>query len=454
MSPNPGQTSAGQPTYAAADRDAAEAVLGAVMLSEDALDAVTRILTPQMFDNPAHELIYDAVLATAAKGVRPDPITVADTLRETRELDRAGGAPRLHEISTATPAAASAEFYAQIVRQDYQRRSALIALSQASHSLSEPGSDVENVLGSVQSVLDGLTSHMSQQGQHRLGEGLEQATARLESGTHGHTTGLRDWDEATGGLAPGQLVIIGARPAMGKTVVGLEIARANAKAGHPVLFFTFEMSSDEMICRVLSAECAIPSDRMSLVRPRLTEQDWAKIAETAPTLDEWPFILDSGSEATVESVLATVRSYHRKHPDLIVVIDYLQLMTTAARYNSRQEQVAAMTRQVKLAALSLNIPIVALSQLNRASESRADKRPGLADLRESGAAEQDADQVVLLHREDVYDPESPRAGEMDLIIAKNRSGATKTISAAAQLHYMRVKDMARGMGQEHNGGGF
>lgn len=424
-----------------------------MMLSGEALDEVAAILTGPMFESPRHELIFEAALETAQHGA-VDAITVTDRLRSVGELERAGGAAYLHQIVSSTPTAASAAHYAGIVRRDYQRNAALTALTAAMQSLTR-GDDVQAALGSVQASMDGLMRGATNDGPVNLVDHIEATTDRLSSGTHGATTGLRDWDEATGGIAPGELWIIGARPGMGKTVVGLEIARANARAGRPVLFFTFEMSPEQMMTRVFAAECSIPTDRMSLTKPGLTKGDWDKITETMPPLlNSWDFYLDAGSASSVETVLGKVRAYQRRHPDLVVVIDYLQLMTSTRTHNSRTEEIGTITRQIKLAALNLQVPVVLLSQLNRASESRPDKRPAMSDLKESGSSEQDADGVALLHREDVYDKESPRAGEMDVILAKNRSGPTRTVSVAAQLHYMRVRDMARDLTSNDSGEGF
>lgn len=261
------------------------------------------------------------------------------------------------------------------------------------------------------------------------------------NGKSGYTTGLRDWDLATGGIFAGQLVIIGGTTSVGKSVVGLQIARANAKSGVPVLFFTFEMLGEDVMRRVMSAECTIPTDRVYLPQQSLTDADWAKISEVTPLLADWNFYVSPAPEATVESVLATMRSHQRRYPGMLVVIDYLQLLTTAGASTSRREQAAAITRQLKTAALSLQIPIVVVSQLELPPESQSGRPPSMADLSEVGVKDEDVDQVVLLHREDLYDKASPRAGEMDVNIAKTRSGRTREISVAAQLRYMRVLDI-------------
>lgn len=427
---------------------AERSVLGAMLLSEDAITDVAMMLTGPMFKSPAHELIYDAIMEVSGKSGPVDVITVGDQLTAIGEADRAGGSSYLHQLIGETPAPANAAYYAHIVVNDYAARESRRLFEQARYRV-EHGEDAARVKTELDSAYDELTRRTTLHGSSQLADHLDETTRRLREGTHGHTTGLRDWDDLTGGFAPGTLNVLAARPGMGKTAVALHIARANADKGVPVLFLSLEMGPAEILTRIIAAECMIPSDRLKLNDPQLTDQDWEKIERVIPAkLDEWKFYLHAETSTTVESFVAEIRSYQRQHPDLLVVIDYLQLMDAAGRYESRQTLVSAITRKLKAAALTLQVPIVLLAQLNRESESRADKRPVAADLRESGSVEQDADLVALLHREDVYDKESPRAGEMDIIIAKNRSGATRTLSAAALLHYMDVRDMA------YDSGGF
>lgn len=427
--------------------DAAErSVLGSMLLSADAITDVSLILSAPMFKAPAHELIFDAIMALSGKGGAVDVITVGNELTTNGEIDRAGGVGYLHRLLSETPTASNADYYARTVIDDYTKRESQRLTGQAQYRIGQ-GEPAARVMSELASEYDALTERTTLHGSSLLADHLDETTRRLREGTHGHTTGLRDWDDLTAGFAPGTLNVVAARPAMGKTVVALKIARANAAKGVPVLFLSLEMGPAEILTRIIAAECKIPSNRLKLNDPQLTEDDWAKIDQVMPSkLADWNFYLHSETSTTVEAFIAEMRSYQRKHPDLLVVIDYLQLMDAAGRYESRQVLVSAITRKLKAAALNLQIPIVLLAQLNRESESRADKRPVMADLRESGAVEQDADQVALLHREDVYDKETPRAGEMDIIVAKHRSGATRTISAAALLHYMDVRDMAYGNG--------
>lgn len=430
------------PDAAQAVLDAERAVLGAMMLSREAVLEVSQVLSGAMFREPRHETIYDAVLAADAAG-GADPVTVQQQLIHGHELERAGGPAYLHELQAFPTTAANAEFYAQQVRSAHIRRSASQATAGIQQALMS-GGDVSTLVGEGITTLESLLDSGAVDAPQDLREHLEPTLERFENGTDsGYTTGLREWDDLTGGLAPGSLTVIGARPGMGKTVMGLNIARANARAGVPVLFNTREMSGEEIMARIISAECTIPSNRLRMTRPQLQESDWAVIAEKMPPLlQSWDFALDTSMTSTIESLVARIRAHHRKHPRMVVIIDYLQLLDTAARIPARHEKVSLITRQLKLTALALNIPIVLLSQLNRESESRSDKRPVAADLRESGSVEQDSDMIALLHREDLYDKESPRAGEMDVIVAKHRHGPTKTISVAAQLHYMRLMDMA------------
>jgi len=259
----------------------------------------------------------------------------------------------------------------------------------------------------------------------------------------GIPTGFRELDELTNGLHGGQMIVVAARPAMGKSTLALDFARA-ASIGHdfPSIFFSLEMGKSEIAMRLLSAEGAIPLQNMR--KGTLDPRDWTTVAATRGRINDAPLYIDDSPNMTLVEIRAKCRRLKQRAGLRMVIIDYLQLMTSGKRVESRQQEVSEFSRSLKLIAKELQVPVIALSQLNRGPEQRQDKKPAISDLRESGSIEQDADMVILLHREDAYERESPRAGEADLIVAKHRNGPTATITVAFQGHYSRFADMAPG----------
>ena len=258
----------------------------------------------------------------------------------------------------------------------------------------------------------------------------------------GVPTGFAELDTITNGLHPGQLIIVAARPALGKSTLGLDICRsASIKHGLASVIFSLEMSRNEIVMRLLSAEAQVPLQHMR--NGNMNDSDWTKLAAKMGAVSEAPLFIDDSPNLTLMEIRAKGRRLKQRHDLRLVVVDYLQLLTSGKRVENRQQEVSEFSRSLKLLAKELEVPVIAISQLNRGPEQRQDKRPLLADLRESGSLEQDADMVVLLHREDAYEKESPRAGEADLIVAKHRNGPTANVVVAFQGHYSRFTDMAQ-----------
>jgi replicative DNA helicase len=255
-------------------------------------------------------------------------------------------------------------------------------------------------------------------------------------------TGFADLDQLTNGLHGGQLIVLAGRPAMGKSTLGLDFCRA-ASIKHRLtsVIFSLEMSRNEITMRLLSAEARVALHHMR--SGPMSDDDWTRLARTMSTVSEAPLYIDDSPNMSMMEIRAKCRRLKQRGDLRLVVIDYLQLMSSGKRVESRQQEVAEFSRSLKLLAKELDVPVVALSQLNRGPEQRTDKRPQLSDLRESGAIEQDADMVILLHRDDAYERESPRAGEADLILAKHRNGPTSNVVVAFQGHYSRFVDMAQ-----------
>jgi replicative DNA helicase len=270
-----------------------------------------------------------------------------------------------------------------------------------------------------------------------------EAIGNRDAGLYGVPTGFADLDDLTNGLHNGQMVIVAARPAVGKSTLALDLCRsASIHHNQTSVIFSLEMSRNEITMRLLSAEAKIPLNHMR--NGHMTDDDWAKLARKMGEVSSAPLFIDDSPNMTMMEIRAKARRLKQRHDLRLIVVDYLQLMTSGKKVESRQIEVSEFSRQIKLLAKELDVPVVALSQLNRGPEQRSDKRPMLSDLRESGSLEQDADMVILLHREDVYEKESTRPGEADLIVAKHRNGPTRDVVVAFQGHYSRFVDMAHG----------
>jgi replicative DNA helicase len=257
----------------------------------------------------------------------------------------------------------------------------------------------------------------------------------------GVPTGFSDLDKLTNGLHEGQLIVVAGRPGLGKSTLGMDFLRS-ATIGHqkPGVLFSLEMGKSEITMRLLSAEARIPLTRIRT--GTLNDDDWTKLARRMGEVAQAPMFIDDSPNLTMMEIRAKARRLKQRHDLKLIVVDYLQLMSSNKRVENRQQEVADMSRSLKLLAKEIQVPVVAISQLNRGPEQRTDKRPLLSDLRESGSIEQDADMVILLHRPDAFERDDPRAGEADLILAKHRNGPTNTITVAHQLHYSRFADLA------------
>ena len=276
-----------------------------------------------------------------------------------------------------------------------------------------------------------------------------EASGHRGEGMTGVPTGFYELDELTHGLHPGQMIVIAARPAVGKSTFALDFARSAAiKNNLATVMFSLEMGRNEIAMRLLSAEATI--GLQDLRKGTIKDEQWSKIATTMGRMNDAPLFIDDSPNMSLMEIRAKCRRLKQQHDLKLVILDYLQLMSSGKKVESRQQEVSEFSRALKLLAKELQVPVIALSQLNRGSEQRQDKRPMVSDLRESGSIEQDADMVILLHREDVYDKESPRAGEADILIAKHRNGPTKDIVVAFQGHYSRFANMAA----DAAGGGF
>jgi replicative DNA helicase len=428
---------------------AEQSAIGGMMLSKDATADVIESVRAIDFYVPKHEIIFDAILSLYSHGEPTDVIAVTDELTKTGELTRAGGAEYLHTLTGLVPTAANAGYYASIVAE----KAVLRRLVEAGTRIVQMGyaseGEVVDLVNNAQAEIYGVTGGVEAEDFIPLTVAVTTAIDEIEAAKGrdgsmtGVPTGFAELDELTNGLHPGQLIIIAARPALGKSTLALDFARAaSIKHDMPSIFFSLEMGRSEIAMRLLSAEASVPLQSMR--KGTVDTRDWTTIASTRGRINDAPLYIDDSPNMTLVEIRAKCRRLKQKVGLKMVIIDYLQLMTSGKRVESRQQEVSEFSRALKLLAKELQVPVIALSQLNRGPEQRQDKMPALSDLRESGSLEQDADMVVLLHRESAYEKDNPRAGEADLIVAKHRNGPTRTVTVAFQGHFSRFTDMAPG----------
>ena len=441
---------AGGPQYdrtPPADLAAEQAVLGAMLLSKDAIADVVETLKLDDFYRPAHATVYAAVLDLYGRGEPADAVMVAGELTKSGEIARIGGAAYLHDLVSSVPTAANASYYARIVSERATLRRMVTAGTRIVQMGYAGEGDVYDLVDRAQAEVYDLTSGRTSEDYLPLRDIFEPTINEIEAiAAHngqmvGVPAGFTDLDALTNGLHPGQLVIVAARPAIGKSTLGLDLARsASVKNGLTSVIFSLEMARNEIVMRLMSAEAQIPLAHMRA--GTMSDADWQKVARKTGAIIEAPLFIDDSPNMSMMEIRAKCRRLKQKHDLRLVIVDYLQLMSSGKRVESRQQEVAEFSRALKLLAKELEVPVIAISQLNRGPEQRQDKKPMMSDLRESGSLEQDADVVILLHREDAYEKESARAGEADFIVAKHRNGPTATITVAFQGHYSRFVDMA------------
>lgn len=428
--------------------EAEESVLGAVLLSSEAANIALEKLQPEDFYIPAHQSIFEAIVTLFDNNQPIDAVTVSEALRRLDALDRSGGPTYLAQLLDAVPTASNIEHYTGIVEEHALRR----RLQRVGGDVTQLATRMED---DIASVLDRAEQSVFAVSERRIGEGLapidpllgpaiEQAEElnRRGSAVTGLPTGFRDLDRMLSGLHPSNLLIVAARPGMGKSSLALNMAQ-HAAVDHdtPVALFTLEMSREEVVSRMLCAAGRIDSQRLR--SGQLSESDFSKLSNAASILYKKPIFVDDSPGLTVTEIRAKCRRMRRRPGLGLVVIDYLQLMQGSGQEN-RQQEIAAISRSLKNLARELDVPVIALSQLNRSMEQREDKRPRLSDLRESGSLEQDADVVMFIYRHEYYHPEAQETkGIAEVAIAKHRQGATGRIDMTFLPEFTLFSDMGR-----------
>ncbi|MCZ6869597.1 MAG: replicative DNA helicase [Gammaproteobacteria bacterium] len=420
--------------------EAEQAVLGGLMLNNDAWFGVVETLSTEDFYRPQHQLIFEAMGRLAASTHPFDPITLSEELEVLGKLDKAGGVAYLGELAENTPGASNVNAYASIVQERATLRRLIGAAQQIADAAYQPeGRDSETLLNEAERVVFEIAdSRPAIGGPEGVKTLLTRTVDRIEAlyrsgkSVTGLETGFRDLDEMTAGLQPGDLIVVAGRPSMGKTSLAMNIvehAVMNGENRGPALVFSMEMPAESLMMRTLSSLCSIDASRMRT--GQLSDEDWPRLTSTIGLLSECSLFIDDSATLTPNEIHARSRRVAREHGSLgLVVVDYLQLMRTTGTAENRATEIAEISRSLKALAREFKCPVVALSQLNRALENRPDKRPQMADLRESGAIEQDADLILFIYRDEVYDENSADKGIAEIIIGKQRNGPIGTIRLA------------------------
>ncbi len=430
--------------------EAEESLLGAMLLSRDAITAAVEAnVDAQDFYKPAHAHVFEAVLSLYGQGEPVDPVTVAEELRRADLLEQLGGRQALLQLQAATPASANATHYAKIVNELALLRRLIGVAGDIAEMGYDDSQEVVDTLDRAESLVFEVAERRVSESMVKVSDALQDTLDQLEAlydstgDITGVPTGYNELDHLLLGLQPSNLVVVAARPGAGKTSLALGAAANVAmEARKPVLFFSMEMGTLELTKRLLAGEARVDARRLQT--GNIPEGDWTRLSHAVGRLAEAPLFIDDNPHCTVMEMRAKARRTKARHGSLgLVVVDYLQLMTPLTRRaENRQVEVAEISRGLKILARELDCPVMALSQLNRQLEYRADKRPMLADLRESGSLEQDSDVVVFIYRDEIYNPDSDQRGTAEIIVAKHRNGPTGTTRLAFVDRLTKFANMA------------
>ncbi|MCL4426030.1 MAG: replicative DNA helicase [Firmicutes bacterium] len=428
--------------------EAEQSVLGSMLIEKEAIARVQETLRAEDFYRDSHRIVYEVISGLFDRGEAVDLITVTEELRRRGHLESIGGVSYLTTLANLVPTAANVEYYARIVEE----KSLLRALIKAATEIVARGyaaqEEIDDLLDGAEQLIFQIAQRRNNQSFFSLKELMVEAFTRIEKlygqkgGVTGVPTGFRELDQLTSGLQPSELIVIAARPSMGKTQLCLNIARhAAIKYRIPVAIFSLEMAREQLALRLLSSEAAVDGQRLRT--GFLVDSDWGRLGQAMGRLGDAPVYIDDTPGATVAEVRARSRRMKAEKNLGMVVIDYLQLMQTRSRTENRQQEISEISRSLKALARELKVPVVAASQLSRAVESRPDKRPLLSDLRESGAIEQDADLVAFIYRDDYYNKDSEKRNIAEIIVAKQRNGPVGDVELYFERETGRFHDLDR-----------
>ena len=430
--------------------DAEMSVLGAMLIKKDAILSAQELLRPDDFYREAHRLVYETMLELAGADEPVDLVTLTEALRRKELLEKIGGITFLTQLANYTPTAANIVYHARIVKEKAELRHLIDAATEIASDAYEATDDVANIMDTAEKKILAVANSQNTQGFEPIRSIVIGAIDRIESlyenegGLTGIDTGFTDLNDMTSGFQKSDLILVAARPSMGKTAFTLNIATYAAMHGHTVAFFSLEMSKEQLVQRMLCAEGGIDSQRLST--GKLTDDDWTRLIDVSDKVSKAKLYIDDTAGIGIMELRSKARRLKAEKGLDLIVIDYLQLMqgrTQNGNDNSRQQEISEISRSLKALARELNVPVVALSQLSRSVESRTVKKPMLSDLRESGSLEQDADIVMFLYREDYYDKESERKNITEVIIAKHRNGPIGSVELFFQKEITKFRDLLR-----------
>lgn len=430
--------------------DAEQAVLGAMLIKKEAIAEVSQLLRPEDFYRDAHKIIYEAMLALFNRNEPADIVTVTNYLDKENKLDKVGGITFVTALANIVPTAANVNFHANIVREKADLRHLINTATDIAGMAYEATDDVSDVIDKSEKMIMKVANRQNVSAftpmQEIVMETFDKINTLYESkgGLTGISCGFKDLDALTSGLQASDLILVAARPSMGKTAFTLNIAANVAlKEKKTVAFFSLEMSKQQLVQRMLCSEGGIDSQKLK--NADLSTEDWEKLVRTADKVSAAPLYIDDTAGITVNELRSKARRLKAEHGLDLIIIDYLQLMQGRSKGGSdnRQQEISDISRSLKAVARELNVPVIALSQLSRSVESRQIKRPMLSDLRESGSLEQDADIVMFLYREDYYDPETANKNITEVIVAKHRNGPVDTVKMFFKKEFTRFNDLSK-----------
>jgi replicative DNA helicase len=431
--------------------EAEQSVLGGILIENDAINKVMEILTPEDFYRDAHRRIYNALLNLSVRDEPADLITLTNELRKIDQLDAAGGASYIASLIDSVPTAANIEYYAKIVKEKSILRQLIQTSTDIITESYQDRSDVESFLDEAERSIFQISENRVRPSFYPIRDIVKQSFKTLErlyekkELVTGVPSGFKELDQMTAGFQPSDLIIVAGRPSMGKTAFCLNVAQyAAIEKRTPVAIFSLEMSKEQLVIRLLCSEAHVEGTRLRT--GFLSEGDWPRLTIAAGNLSEAPIFIDDTAALSVLELRAKARRLKADQGLGMVIIDYLQLMKGRTRVESRQQEISEISRSLKAVAKELNIPVIAVSQLSRRTEERTGMRPQLSDLRESGAIEQDADLILFLYRDEVYNrsEDNPNRGKAEMIIGKQRNGPTGKIELAFLSKFTTFKDLYKG----------
>ncbi len=439
--------------------EAEQSILGGILIENEALNRVTEILDPDDFYRDAHRKIFNALINLSERDEPADLITLTNELRKIDQLDSIGGASYLASLIDSVPTAANIQYYARIVKEKAILRKLIQTSTEIITQSYEDRGDVESFLDEAERSIFEISEKRVRPSFYPIREIVKESFATIEKlfnkkeAVTGIASGFKELDRMTAGFQPSDLIIVAGRPSMGKTAFCLDIAEYAAIGNKtPVAIFSLEMSKEQLVIRMLCSQANVEGTRLRT--GYLNESDWPKLTIAAGSLSESPIYIDDTAALSVLELRSKARRLKSDYGLGMVIVDYLQLMKGRARVESRQQEISEISRSLKALAKELNIPVIAVSQLSRKTEERTGNRPQLSDLRESGAIEQDADLILFIYRDEVYnrDPDNPNRGKAEVIIGKQRNGPIGKIDLAFLDKFTTFKDLYKGETENTYGG--